>query len=682
VQYGYDAVGNRTSLTNARGQATTFTYDNLNRLTGINYPDGSTVAYTYDAVGNRTQMVDSTGTTTYAYDALNRVTSITNPGSRVVGYGYDAAGNRTGVTYPDGKTVTYNYDDANRLIRVADWASRQTTYAYDNVGNLTGQTNPNNTTVSLTYDAANRLTGLIHTSTVSGTIASFSYTMDRVGNRIRVVDTEGTTTYEYDKLYRLTSVTYPDATFAAYQYDPMGNRTVMTTTLGVTTYTYDGADRLLSAGATTFTWDADGNMLSKGSMTFTYDAANRLTQAISGTTTVDFVYDGDGRRASKTVNGTATTYTYDTIAGLAYVLAEQTAGNITLYTYGTDLIAQTAPDGTQSHYHPDGLGSTRALSGGSGQITARYNYDAFGALRSPSGASSIAFKFAGEQTDDEIGLIYLRARYYDPSLGRFISRDPWPALADATPGLNRYVYAANNPVNVVDPSGAFNLKQIGQGAWDFLGGVGTVGKSLALGGIASGLCATGLGCVIGAPIGVYAANESFVGGQKIGAGLYEIGEGVVKSGEAPVEHYEAIDPLAYGLEEVGARAAPRLGYQPDEGRLAGRVLKLVIDVGTTLALHANPTVVRDTRAYYLWRGGVIPDLSWSRTIGDIMSNPLTQVAGSLSHISRARELRQAAQGPGYIGQAEITNNYMLISRTLKQSGFNPASPQPPPSGSK
>jgi RHS repeat-associated protein len=286
------------------------------------------------------------------------------------------------------------------------------------------------------------------------------------------------------------------------------------------------------------------------------------------------------------------------------------------------------------------LGSVRALSNDAGQVVATYTYDAFGALRHQTDGAGNPFTFTGEQVDGEIGLAYLRARYYDPAVGRFVSQDPWPALADAPQSVNRYAYVANNPVNVVDPSGALNLKQVGQGAWDFLGGVGTVGKSIALGGVATALCAStyGVGCIASVPIGVYAANEAFVGGQKIGAGLLEIGKGVIRSGEAPVERYEAIDPLAYGLEEAGARAASRLGYRPEEGRLAGRALKLVIDVGTSMALAHIPGSTPDTVAYNLWRGGVIPDLNWSRSIGDIMSNPLTQIVGPLSHVSRLRGL--------------------------------------------
>jgi RHS repeat-associated protein len=405
------------------------------------------------------------------------------------------------------------------------------------------------------------------------------------------------------------------------------------------TYTYDAADRLLTiSDGTTFTWDANGNMTGKGSATYTFNVLDRLTQVVSGTTTVQFTYDGDGVRLSKTVNGMATDYVQDIAAPLPVVLVETTAGQTAQYVYGNDLLAQVDPAGNPLFYHTDGLGSTRALSNLAGHRTDTYNYDVFGAVRSHAGSASQPFTFTGEQIDGGLGLVFLRARYYDPAVGRFISRDPWPALADAPQSLNRYVYAANNPVNVVDPSGAFNLKQIGQGAWDLLGGAGTMAKSIALGGIASTLCATGVGCVAGAPVAVYAANEAFVGGQKIGAGLLEIGKGVVKSGEAPVERYEAIDPLAYGLEEAGARAASRLGYRPEEGRLAGQALKLAIDAGISLALALTPGSTPDTVAYNLWHGGVVDSLYRSRIYADIMSNPLTQIIGSLSHVSRLQGL--------------------------------------------
>jgi RHS repeat-associated protein len=125
----------------------------------------------------------------------------------------------------------------------------------------------------------------------------------------------------------------------------------------------------------------------------------------------------------------------------------------TLYTYGANLIALTAPGGVQTYYHYDGLGSVRNLSDGTGAVIANYTYGAFGDLRLMKGASDNTFQFTGEQTDDETGLIYLRARYYDPSMGRFTSKDTFPGIELFPQTLNRYTYVRNNPVNLTDPTG-------------------------------------------------------------------------------------------------------------------------------------------------------------------------------------------------------------------------------------
>jgi YD repeat-containing protein len=205
--------------------------------------------------------------------------------------------------------------------------------------------------------------------------------LDNVGNRTRMVDSEGTTNYTYDALYRLSNFQSPTSNIQ-YTYDAMGNRATMVNSVsGTTNYTYDNADRLLTAGATAFTWDNNGNQLTKGAATYAYDVANRLTQVVNGGTTVQYAYDGDGKRASKTVNGTATSYAYDVNAALPVVLTETTSGIATTYLYGTDLLARYDNAGTPTYYHADGLGSVRALSNSAGQSVATYNYDAFGAVR-------------------------------------------------------------------------------------------------------------------------------------------------------------------------------------------------------------------------------------------------------------------------------------------------------------
>ena len=687
VQYSYDAVGNRTLVVNARSQNVAYAYDNLNRLMSVTYPVTGSVAYSYDAVGNRTQMVDATGTTTYTYDVLNRPIVIGNPGGLVVTYGYDAAGNRTQVTYPDGKVVSYAYDTANRLASVSDWLSRTTTYSYDNVGNLTGQANPNNTSVSQTYDAANRLTGLINSSTVSGTIASFNYTLDKMGNRTSVVDTDGTTTYEYDKLYRLTAVTYPDATSASYQYDAMGNRQVMTATAGVVSYNYDAADRLLNAGPITFTWDADGNMLSKGGTAFTFDAINQLTGVVSGTLNEGFTYDGDGRRASKSINGTATQYIYDTIAGLAYVLSEKTGISTTLYTYGTDLVALTAPDTTQSYYHYDGLGSTRALSNGSGQVTVRYSYDAFGAVRTSSGTASTSFKFTGEQSDDEIGLIYLRARYYDPALGRFVTKDSYGGTDSVPSTFNRYVYVNNNPVNVLDPTGKDWLDALGVG--------------LAVGGLALAVA----GLVVTAPI--VAAGLAAAGVAVAGAGIIVTAQQFARDtnsrdwgNSTPAQQQAWLAQDQHDLEfQLGSLGLGWIGtgMELSGNDALGNVLGAAgntVDIvgqlssqnnpsaGKSSSLDVVPTELRSASNLAVGLGlEGFERFAASKHNGSATDN-VTAYQQFLRATPYGALLSAVQSGPQSITPEITSQNYVALSPLLQHAGFNPAHPQSPPSHSK
>ena len=139
-------------------------------------------------------MTDTIGVTTYTYDDLNRLTQVAAPNG-TVGYGYDLFGNRTSLTYPGAQTVTYAYDLANRLTTVTDHASRVTQYTYDAANRQTGIQYPNGVQAAYTYDTADRLLSLVHTHPVNGTIASATYTLDAVGNRLSMQDLDGTTSY-------------------------------------------------------------------------------------------------------------------------------------------------------------------------------------------------------------------------------------------------------------------------------------------------------------------------------------------------------------------------------------------------------------------------------------------------------------------------------------------------------
>jgi len=403
-------------------------------------------------------MTDPAGTTGYSYDSLNRLTSVTRD-VYSVGYEYDQAGNITSLTYPGGLRVSYTYNSLNLPVSVSD-SVYSIAITYDQAGNRTGEILPNGINVNYAYDLNGRLTELKHLSG-SDVIARAAYTLDNVGNRINATDEQGNTThYTYDDLYQLTRVEYPDNEIVNYTYDPAGNRTSAN---GVA-YTYDKANRLIHAGANTYGYDLNGSLTSVSGAayndySYNYDYENRMINFSDGTRTIQYTYDGDGNRLNQSVSVSGSvygsdecSYIYDINTGIPRMLVEKDdTGNTNNYTYAGRLLSRIDPADTV-YYHQDGLGSISIISDVYGNPLNRYTYDAFGSPRSVSESVYNPFRFTGEPYDAS-GLIYLRARYYDPVTGRFLSQDTFNGKLNDPLSQNRYVYCGNNPVLYVDPSG-------------------------------------------------------------------------------------------------------------------------------------------------------------------------------------------------------------------------------------
>ncbi|MFO1323720.1 MAG: RHS repeat-associated core domain-containing protein [Burkholderiales bacterium] len=449
----YDAAGNLTTLTDGNGKVTRFAYNSLDRLTGITYFDGSVVSFAYDADENRTSVTDWNGTTTYTYDVLNRLSAVRRFDGKVIRYGYDAAGRKTSLTYPDGSIVHSQYDGGSRLTGVTDWNGRKTAYTYDDAGNLIGIALPNGVMVSYAYDGADRVTRVSVVNADGSKGPSLAHVLDAAGNRLQTTGDAGIFRYAYDPLNRLTSWSSPSGATTRYTYDASGNRTSLVNAAGTTAYTYDDADQMMTAGPASFTYDGNGSRLTRtaaGKTTsYAWDPANRLASVSGAGTSVQYGYDGDGNRLTQ--SGVA----YVNDAGRPTVpLHEDGPDGSIDYVRGVSLIAGIGTKGTY-YRTDDGTPNTAHVFDASGLLKAAYVYDPWGNLLNPADplGSRQKNKYADQAFDAASGLYYMRARYYDPLTGAFLSRDPLNLagvdLGDGSP----YTYARNNPLTFYDPTG-------------------------------------------------------------------------------------------------------------------------------------------------------------------------------------------------------------------------------------
>ena len=314
---------------------------------------------------------------------------------------------------------------------------------------------------------------------------SYAYTLDAAGKRTRIEESDGTIRqYGYDSIDRLTSETVTGSLSYsnAFGYDSVGNRLTQTSTgnhPGTVDYTYDNRDRLTLEGTTAYTYDANGNLTAKtGEATYTWDFENRLTRvALSDGSMVDHAYDVDGNRVQTTVTPsgggtpTVTKYLVDTTGSLSQVIAELdgTGALTSLYVRAdNELLSVLRPSGQSSwatrFVHVDGLGSVRVLTDEAGLVTDTRDYEAFGVSNETAGSDSLAYGFAGEPFDGLSQLAYHRARWMDPTGGRFLGMDTHEGHRLVPITLQKYLYAGLSPVNRLDPSGLdFDLGSISAG---------------------------------------------------------------------------------------------------------------------------------------------------------------------------------------------------------------------------
>lgn len=430
TQFAYNNVGELTQITDPLGHSTNIQYYSTGLIQSITDAQNNTTSYTYDARGNRTSVIDpingSAHPTTFSYDIMNRLLGITYPNGTSVSFTYDYRGRRISATDQNNNTTTYVYDDADRLVSVTDAASHSTAYNYDSENNLTSITDANNHTTYFTYDALGRLTQTTFPSTLVET-----YGYDLVGNLTSKTDRKGQKIeYVYDSLYRLTNKVYPDSTTANYVYDLVAKILQVTDPTGTYGFAYDNMGRVI--GTTTqysflpgvniqnsYTYDAASNRRSMtapdgSTSTYNYDTLNRLNTLTSSLTgQFGFSYDALNRRTQLArPNGINTNYSYDSVSNLLSVLHQSRSTTLDGSSYGYDNAGNRTTNtnyliGNASNYGYDAL---YELPGVTGATNESYTYDAVGNRLSSASVSSCSYNSSNQLVSSSAG-----SYTYDPN---------------------------------------------------------------------------------------------------------------------------------------------------------------------------------------------------------------------------------------------------------------------------
>jgi RHS repeat-associated protein len=508
ISYSYDANGNVTSKTDARGITINYNpsdspIDALNRVTKQTYSNGQTpVTYSYDqganGIGRLTSVTDSAGSASYSYDVLGRIANEQRTIAGVtkkLSYTYNLDSSISTATYPSGATITYTPDAAGRMVSAVDSGNSinyatQATYAPDS--SLTGFISGGAITNSFSYN--NRLQPFtMAASTLQQKVFDLLYDFHEGngdnGNVIGITNNRDNTrsqSFTYDTLNRLVSAQNLGIDCNQkplnggtkfwgnnYVYDAWGNLTQKIPTKCKSENLSTSADvqnRLHVISGADFQYDAAGNMTTNvagplAPQNYSYDAENRITGAGGFT----YTYDADGNRVEKSNNSTGTIYWY---MSPGIVAESDLTGSLTseYVFFDGERVARKDFSGNTtsvSYYFSDHLKTASVITDAAGNVKEDEDYYPWGDELKFVDSDSNHYKFTGKERDNETQLDYFGARYYSNSLGRFITPD-WAAKPAAVPyavlddpqSLNLYSYVRDIPTSKTDPDG--------HGIWDLL----------------------------------------------------------------------------------------------------------------------------------------------------------------------------------------------------------------------
>lgn len=502
TRYGYTSAGLMARRIDAGGHITRFEQDDAGQFAAIHFADGSRQDFEFDEEDNLRRMLfngkehakfrideeagsyeveyadgararflasggrvveaaNETCTVKLAYDEHGKLLREEIDG-QVVEFERNAVGALTGLTTPDGEKLVFERDGDQTVRSITDWSGGQYAFKYSKVGVLAAIEFPNGATLAQTATQM----GLTETLNISspmsfGSIISHRWEYDTCDRVKRMADGKSVREYRYDGEGRLLGVDGADAKFShRFELDANGNRLLDDTEA----CQYNSLNQLMQRGESSFAYDERGNLTGgptpkQSRARYTYNGRDQLTSVeINGIKTT-YAYDAFGRRVRKETEGKLTRYVWagpHLLSETTTIEAKQTRRD---YLFHPDRPFPLAMRAGQDvfYLHAGRLAEPLCVTDARGDVVWQAEYDAFGEAHVSTAKVSQPFRLAGQYFDEETGLHYTLARYYDPRLGRYLTQDPMRVEGGS---LNFYTYCDGDPLNRLDPTGEIVIPAI------------------------------------------------------------------------------------------------------------------------------------------------------------------------------------------------------------------------------
>ncbi|EKQ50971.1 RHS repeat-associated core domain-containing protein [Clostridium sp. Maddingley MBC34-26] len=397
----------------------------------------------------------------YSYNIEGLLESKSASGRTLLRYTYDKNNNIKTIKDITGKSSIYNYDETNRVKLIQDDNENTlATYDYYKNDNIKSVSLGNGLKTDYTYDGDGNVQSLVTITSNGEVLVDYNYAYDLNGNRLQKVSSKHKNFYTYDSMNRLKEASYDDRC-ESFTYDKVGNRLTKTTNDITEKYVYNIKNQIREMhnknGINYFTYDNQGNTIKEGTSTgnniFEYNTLNQQVKAITkeGNTLISR-YDAEGLRVEIEENEKLTKFIFHKDNVL--VETDKDYNVISRFARGYEVVAADIADSevdsklNRYFYTVDEQGSTTCITDANQQIRNEYWYDAFGNVLEGREQVHNRITYTGQQYDSVTGQYYLRARFYNPVIGRFTQEDVYRG-----DGLNLYAYCGNNPVRYYDPSG-------------------------------------------------------------------------------------------------------------------------------------------------------------------------------------------------------------------------------------